>query len=285
MLQGAKMTSPNESAGEDQHLPMPTGSTYVRTIGQGKPMIIVHGGPGLEHSYLFDWLRPLSRVRTLLFYDQLGSGRDSTPLEDVTSAALVCQLKSIIDKYGGTDQVGLFAHSWGSYLALSVLRDEVHSKIEELVLCNPFPLTSSRFAESGARLMERIPADVKLQIEDLDQIRDDAAGLRLMEVALPYYLGQIGLIPDLCFASYSIAVNEKVFGDIGDFDLTDTGPLLPRRSLLIYGEKDFIIEEDSKELQLLHAEQRVIDGAGHFPFAENPTRFTEATLSFLDQPG
>ncbi|HXO37105.1 MAG TPA: alpha/beta fold hydrolase, partial [Candidatus Acidoferrum sp.] len=54
---------------------------YYQTIGQGAPLMIVHGGPGASHDYLMPYLLPLARGNKLIFIDERGSGR-SEKLED-----------------------------------------------------------------------------------------------------------------------------------------------------------------------------------------------------------
>ena len=42
---------------------------YYQTIGQGAPLMIVHGGPGVAHDYLMPYLLPLARGNKLVFID------------------------------------------------------------------------------------------------------------------------------------------------------------------------------------------------------------------------
>src|SRR5690242_8008307 len=59
------------------HLPVAPGvSLHYRVIGSGPDTVIVlHGGPGLQSSYLLSVLDPLARDRTLIYYDQRGRGQ------------------------------------------------------------------------------------------------------------------------------------------------------------------------------------------------------------------
>ncbi len=42
---------------------------------QKPTMIILHGGPGFDHTYLRPWLDPVSEVAQLVYVDQRGCGR------------------------------------------------------------------------------------------------------------------------------------------------------------------------------------------------------------------
>src|ERR1017187_4744394 len=54
---------------------------YYQTLGQGAPLLIVHGGPGASHDYFLPYLLPPPRHHKLLFKDERGSGK-SEKLED-----------------------------------------------------------------------------------------------------------------------------------------------------------------------------------------------------------
>lgn len=249
-------------------------------IGSGPPLVVIHGGPGMEHSYLQTWLRPLQSQRTLVFYDQIGSHDLGTSNTNVSM--LLEQLTDLLNAIlSEASSVGVFAHSWGTHLGLCSLAG-VRSKIDELVLCNPFPLTAERFNESGARLIAKVPPDVLKLVGELEtQARPDA-GLDLMRSILPYYLGSEGrhVVDELDFKAYSISCNGAVISSLGDFDIRAMSELCPAKTLLMYGSEDFLRPSDTKEL---HSRSSVIEfsGTGHFPFAEKKQEFTSAVTAFL----
>ena len=43
-------------------------SLYVKVVGHGHPLLLMHGGPGLDHTTLSS-LEPLADRFTLIFYD------------------------------------------------------------------------------------------------------------------------------------------------------------------------------------------------------------------------
>ena len=42
-------------------------------------MLLMHGGPGLDHTYFRPWLDSLGDHTHLIYYDQLGNGRLARP--------------------------------------------------------------------------------------------------------------------------------------------------------------------------------------------------------------
>src|SRR5262249_26192594 len=109
-------------------------SLYYHAIGQGEPVIIVHGGPVLDQSYMFDHFKDLARTHRLIFYDQRACGRSTA---DVDTATMT--LKNLIDDIDqlrqklGLDQVHILGHSWGGMLAAKYAI-EYPLKVKSLVL-------------------------------------------------------------------------------------------------------------------------------------------------------
>lgn len=54
-------------------------SLFYREIGQGQPIIVIHGGPDFDHSYLLPDLDRLADSFRLIYYDQRGRGRSADP--------------------------------------------------------------------------------------------------------------------------------------------------------------------------------------------------------------
>src|SRR6185503_5709811 len=54
---------------------------YVREIGQGQPIMILHGGPDFDHNYLLPEMDRLSGSFRLIYYDQRGRGNSGTNVQ------------------------------------------------------------------------------------------------------------------------------------------------------------------------------------------------------------
>ena len=48
---------------------------HVEELGEGPPLIVLHGGPGLDHTTFRPYLDPLSENVRLLYMDERGQGR------------------------------------------------------------------------------------------------------------------------------------------------------------------------------------------------------------------
>ncbi|MDR1335170.1 MAG: alpha/beta hydrolase [Holosporaceae bacterium] len=60
---------------ESGYVNVERGRLFYEKFGSGEPIIIIHGGPGLDHSYLLPQMLELAKDHELIFYDQRGSGK------------------------------------------------------------------------------------------------------------------------------------------------------------------------------------------------------------------
>ena len=61
----------------DGYLPVENARLYYRAIGQGQPILLLHGGPDFDHNYFLPDMDRLSDSFRLIYYDQRGRGKSS----------------------------------------------------------------------------------------------------------------------------------------------------------------------------------------------------------------
>jgi proline iminopeptidase len=92
-------------------------SLYVKVVGQGYPLLLLHGGPGLDHTSLLP-LQGCADQFTLVFYDQRCNGRSiGAPVETMTWDNLVADAEALREKLG-FDRWAVLGHSFGGNVAL-----------------------------------------------------------------------------------------------------------------------------------------------------------------------
>jgi proline iminopeptidase len=118
----------------------------------GKPVVLLHGGPGGGSSAKMRRFHDPAKYRIVLF-DQRGAGR-STPhadLVDNTTWDLVADIEKLREKLG-IDRWQVFGGSWGSTLSLAYAQTHPQH-VTELVLRGIFMLSSFElrwFYQEGA---------------------------------------------------------------------------------------------------------------------------------------
>jgi proline iminopeptidase len=94
-------------------------SLFVKVIGRGYPLVLMHGGPGADHTSLLPF-RALADRFTLVFYDHRCNGRSkgadvsSMTLENLTADA------DALRQALGFERWAVLGHSFGGMVALEV---------------------------------------------------------------------------------------------------------------------------------------------------------------------
>lgn len=128
-------------------------------VGTGHPLLVVHGGPDWDHSYLREPLVRLCGGRRLLLPDLRGCGRSARglPLTRYHPDAVIADLLEILDAFGiiAADVLG-FSH--GGLLAqrLAVTAPE---RIHRLIIASSsvLPVPADAFAGWRERQERRAP--------------------------------------------------------------------------------------------------------------------------------
>ncbi|MDX1671423.1 MAG: alpha/beta fold hydrolase, partial [Balneolaceae bacterium] len=129
---------------------------YYKRMGSGPPVIVVHGGPLLDHGYLVDPLKPLAGDYELVFYDQRLSGRSSAD-SDSTYNRLDTFVEDI-EELRATLELGrvhLIAHSWGGLLAMKYAL-HYPGNLRKLILLNSMPASTELWNREEMMLAERM---------------------------------------------------------------------------------------------------------------------------------
>ncbi len=252
----------------------------VRHLGEGPPILTVHGGPGMSYSYFFPGLNGITEHYRVLYYEQLPPRGKKSP--GVTAADQVGELVDVIstisDSHGS---VRLLAHSWGTYLALEALK-ETSTAVSHVVFINAIGLTWDRFVAAGGRLVDRVnPEDLPI-VEALEAEGSEESGVALMERVGYAYLSPANAgMPLPHFDRYSPAINATIVASIEGFDHRSAYDWTCNTEIrYVWGADDYLSAADCAELAV-HGESFVIDGCGHFPFDEQPDALTAVLLSAL----
>ena len=92
-------------------------SLFVEVIGNGHPMVLMHGGPGADHASMLS-LRPCADQLTLVFYDHRCNGRsDGGPVSSMTWENLTADADALRQALG-FEKWAVLGHSFGGMVAL-----------------------------------------------------------------------------------------------------------------------------------------------------------------------
>ena len=106
---------------------------FVKEIGVGDTIVVVHGGFGAEHSYMIDLLEPLHHKYHFVYYDQRGSLRSPVPIDSlITAQSHIDDLEKLRVELG-QDKLNILGHSMGTWIASSYL-EQYPSRVDKMLL-------------------------------------------------------------------------------------------------------------------------------------------------------
>ncbi len=137
-------------------------SLYVVEVGRaaapGDTVLVLHGGFGADHSYLFDAVLPLADTHHFVLFDQRGSLRSPAADSLLSIDRMVSDIEALRADLG-LHRVTLLGHSMGTALAYAYL-DAHPDRVATLVLAGPvFPFAPG--AEPGPGLFEALGKSIQ----------------------------------------------------------------------------------------------------------------------------
>lgn len=267
---------------------------YYKSIGEGEPIIIVHGGPGLSHDYLMPHMNSLSDNFQLIFYDQRGSGlsKSTVDSESISVNQFVEDIEAIRNHLG-FEKINILGHSWGGYLAMKYAVQ--HSPyVKSLILVSSNGITEESLADYERIRLERMTSDdsdilSKIVVTEEFKIGEVKIISKFVSLFFKPALHETTYIDSINFGinNYTAKNMFKIFGFISNdrkgYDLTDQLKELDVPTLIIHGNNDPILPKHARILHetIVGSELVIIENCGHFPFVEQPERFTSAVTDFL----
>ena len=265
---------------------------YCTTVGEGVPLLLMHGGLGLDHTYFRPFLDPVSSVAELIFYDHRGQGRSSavrswTGIDHATFLADADALRAHL----GHERIVVLGHSYGGFLAQEyALR--YGDRLAGLILCSTAPALD--YAGDLRQLVSAAGVHATPeQLETAEQLfsgaaESDEAFRQQWETILPLYFKT----PDAQLLS---DVEERIIfrADVWrhavqhllpTFNVVDRLREVVAPVLVLGGRYDWIIPPAQVErLHALvpHSEVVIFERSGHFSFVEEQDRFVAIVTEWL----
>ncbi len=261
---------------------------FVEELGGGFPLIVLHGGPGLDHSMFRPYLDPLRDEFRLLYVDERGQGQSdrvdpatltlevfardvdllAEALELETFALLGHSFGAIITTWHATElgTAAAYVISGGGDASASLMAD-VEASLEAL-------------GEPGAAIAESWEHEKTVQTED--ELKE------LLRIQMPFHFhGE----PPAGYGDDIVGTPDVLrhFANVGygDFDYTPKLADLNKPALVVVGEHDRTTTP--RAAGVLHdgiadSELHVIAGAGHMSFVEKPDDYLAVVRAFLRKP-
>ncbi|MFI5172084.1 MAG: alpha/beta fold hydrolase [Chitinophagales bacterium] len=127
---------------------------YIKIIGKGEPLLVVHGGPGLNHGYLLPHLESLAKKYQLIFYDQRSAGASKLNVKANMNFKTFADDIEAIRKEFHYDKINIICHSWAALPATTYLLNYAQN-VSAIIYCSPIPLNNSFANQTSHNAIER----------------------------------------------------------------------------------------------------------------------------------
>jgi proline iminopeptidase len=270
---------------------------FYEVVGTGEPIIVVHGGPGLDHAYLQPGLDALATRHTLVYYDQRGTGRSVTALDAsaINIDAFVSDIEALRGALGH-ERISVLGHSFGALIAIEYAARHA-DRLRGLILMSPVEPGSRHAADQEARQLAARTEEDSAELATLlgseaFAARDPATVSQVFRVLFRQTLRDRSRISELDLdlaestADNGAEVGRLLGESMGQLDWWDRLSSIEVPTLVIHGRYDLVPAVVSEELSRTFPRGRlVVLESGHFPYLEDPDGLLSAVSSFVVDPG
>ncbi len=254
---------------------------HIVERGQGLPLFVLHGGPGMESNYFRPYLEPLEAAFRVVYIDQPGQGLSErfAPSRPYTMPQAVEAIEALRVALG-YDRIALLGHSYGGFVA-QLYAQRFPQSLAALVLVDT-AASADWNAEANANINrvatpeqrglglslsddERIRRVLALYFDPPDQARADAFMDKL--ISSPQAWRQLTATPE--FQS---------------FDMRPHHGSMRVPTLVVVGENDMITTPGQARTiaaGIPGARLEVFPRTGHNPFVEETAAFNALVRDFL----
>ncbi len=283
------------------HLPVEGSRLFYRVLGDGKPIVVLHGGPDFDHHYLVPELDRLADSFLLVYYDQRGRGRSDPVAPETIGIESEIEDLDAVRRHFALDRVALLGHSFGGLLAMEYATRHPE-RVSHLILMNTAPASGEdarAFREHLRRL--RQPADLERMSEIGASARYQAGDLEAegeyyrlhFKVALPrsdlvdVVVGRLRthFTPEDVLRAR--AIEDRMYDQTWNRDGYDLVPKLRALdvpTLVLHGADDFVPVALSARIAeaMPRAQLVVLEDCGHFAYLEAPDALHEHILALFE---
>ncbi|WP_373599141.1 alpha/beta fold hydrolase [Paraclostridium bifermentans] len=272
------------------------GKIFYRVVGEGKPILFIHGGPGLTHDYFIPYLLDLEKSNNkLIFFDQRGNGLSSYLVNDehINISQFTQDIETLRKKLS-IEKMVLLGHSMGTFFALDYAK-KFPQNVDKLILSNATPMDLDNFKKMNNNIIE----NTSQYSEQLNEISNSLEFKNYDSESLKKYLMLLNkasffderLVCNL-FENVTITkefmnnfqfINNRILNQylnqISNYKIDDI--MIP--TLILNTEYDFIPIESSEYIKnrIMNCTVKTIYNSGHYPFIEKTKEFISEINQFV----
>lgn len=258
-----------------------------------KPVcLVMHGGPGGDHTHFMPDLSPLSEYMQLIYIDDRNCGRSDHI--DHTTNSIKQNVEDIeaLREYLGLDKVFILGQSYGGMKAQYYAKHYPEHLYGAMIIATS-PNGECIGPERVGKNILKYGNQEQFEIYTSGAVQSGKIGFEeYMDKMLPLYHGP-GLYKEkeakdgFCRTiTNDDVIAYQFINELGTYDFTEDNKTIDLPCLVMVGEHDFICDVDANRLiadAIPGCEFHIIPGASHEVFADCPDIVFPILKSFIDK--
>ena len=253
--------------------------------------LVLHGGPGLDHSYYLPWIKPLERQTQMVFVDHRGTGRSErdSRKEDWRIETFADDIEGLRRELG-LERINLMGNSFGGMWSLIYATRYPHN-LDKLILIDT-AASWDTWKEAQQIALEKGTAGQKKVFSKVfdGEIRTDEEFSEWWATMISLYFHEYDTEVGgnmVARTKGSPLLAAYMFRNvIPDYDVRKDLWLIRSPTLVLVGKHDWITPvSQSEELNRMIRNSRLVvfEKSGHMPFIEETQKFLRVVGGFLDE--
>ncbi|MEM7115846.1 MAG: alpha/beta hydrolase [Chloroflexota bacterium] len=307
VAEGDVITAPAQTGDPDSWQMGDGIELYHFAAGNGRSVLIIHGGPGIPYTDPWPALASLTNEYQFHYYDQRGSGQSTRPF-DTFSGTYVENLTNLEQSLGlgaqisdmerirqilGEEKLIIIGHSFGAFIA-SLYAAEFPQHVEAMVLIAPANVLvmpsegGGLFDEVGKRLPDELQTDYAAFLDDYfdfgNVFSKSESDLVTMNQQFGEFFGAAVELPAVAQGRPGGWMTTALYFSMGSrHDYRPGLQAVEAPVLVIHGANDLQSEAASRIYldAFPNASFHVIENTGHFPFVDQPEALGTVVTNFL----
>lgn len=272
-----------------------SGLDAARDFRQRPTLLLLHGGPGFDHSYLRPWLDPVSEVAQLVYIDERGCGRSARHTHEYYQLGIMADDIVELCRALAIERPFVLGQSFGGFVALSIAQR--HPDFPSgIILFDTSPAWTGGYDLDALEQLVGGDYGKELRVIAYRESTGQASEAELKRFEreiMPYYWHQHfkpEYIEDIFSeANLNVDIATYMMGTLSrEYDLRPSLPDIKVPALVLQGRYDWVTPmSGALEMaeKLPNATLHIFEQSGHMVFMEEPEELAEVIKEWIAGQG
>jgi proline iminopeptidase len=266
---------------------------YYRTFGEGKPILIINGGPGLNSNGFENLAKRLSSHHKTIIYDQRGTGKSMLKVLDSTTITMKLMVDDMesLRKHLKIKKWIILGHSFGGIMA-SYYATQYPERVEAIIYSASGGIDLGLLSYVGETVNEKLSQQERDSLaywSEKVEAGDTThyAKLQRGRFLAPAYLYDKKFVPALAerLTQGNMELNGLVWDDLAriKYDCSEKLSSFKQPVLIIQGKQDVIKAATAEKAHKVLKNSKLVfmENCGHYGWLDNEKVYFGEINDFL----